>query len=144
VNKQEFVETLAERCELSKAEAGRTLEAILDSLTEIMADREEVSFTGFGKFMSQRRRARDGVNPQDPTKKIRIHAAYVPKFRPGAGLREAASQAPAKAGAAKPARASRSSSDDRAPAAASATDSSAAEPTPTPAAPGGWAQLGDR
>jgi DNA-binding protein HU-beta len=92
MTKQEFVETLAERCEFSKADAGRALDAILDSLTEVMTDGEEVSFTGFGKFLSQRRRARDGVNPQDPSQKIRIRAANVPKFRPGASLRAAVSQ----------------------------------------------------
>src|SRR5436190_9121773 len=110
VNKQEFTQTLAERCEFSKAEAGRAVDAILDSLTEVMVDREEVSFPGFGKFVTQRRRAREAVNPRDPSKKIKIHAAYVPKFRPGTGLREAASQAPVKALAATPARASSSSS----------------------------------
>jgi DNA-binding protein HU-beta len=95
VTKQEVVERVAEQCDLSKAAAGRALEAMLDTLTEVMADGEEVSFTGFGKFLSQRRRARDAVNPQDPSQKIRIRAANVPKFRPGSALREAVSQAPA-------------------------------------------------
>jgi DNA-binding protein HU-beta len=94
VTKQEFVETLAEQCDLSKAEAGRALEAILDSLTEAMVDGEEVRLTGFGTFLSRRRRARQTVNPQDPSEKIRIRAANVPKFRPGTALRDAASQAP--------------------------------------------------
>jgi len=138
VNKQEFTETLAERCEFSKAEAGRAVDAILDSLTEVMVDREEVSFTGFGKFLTQRRRAREGVNPQDPSKKIKIHAAYVPKFRPGTGLREAASQAPGEARAATAARASRASSGDGARGAASTP------PAATPAAPAEWAPLDSR
>jgi DNA-binding protein HU-beta len=93
VTKQEIVEILAERCDLSKAAAGRTLDAILDSLTEAMTDGEEVRFTGFGTFSSQRRRAREGVNPQDPTQKIRIRAANVPKFKPGATLRTAIAEA---------------------------------------------------
>jgi DNA-binding protein HU-beta len=94
MNKQEFVESLAERCDLSKAEAGRALDAILDSLTEAMSGGEDVRFTGFGTFSSQRRRAREGVNPQDPSQKIRIRAAHVPKFKPGTSLREAVSEAP--------------------------------------------------
>jgi DNA-binding protein HU-beta len=93
VNKQEFVESLAEQCDFSKAEAGRVLDAILDSLTQAMADGEDVRFTGFGTFSSQRRRAREGVNPQDPSQKIRIRAAHVPKFKPGSSLRAAASDA---------------------------------------------------
>jgi len=100
VHKQEFVDGLAERCELSKAEAGRVVDAILESLTQVMADGEEVSFTGFGKFLSQRRRAREGADPRDPSRKIRIRAANVPKFKPGVSLREAASHAPLEPGAA--------------------------------------------
>lgn len=93
MTKQEFVDNLAEQCELSKADAGRALDAILDSLTESMQDGEEVRFTGFGTFSSQRRRAREGVNPQDPTQKIRIRAAHVPKFKPGASLKAAVADA---------------------------------------------------
>ncbi len=93
MTKQEFVESLAEQCDLSKAAAGRTLDAILDTLTEAMTDGEEVRFTGFGTFSSQRRRAREGVNPHDPTQKIRIRAAHVPKFKPGATLRTAIAEA---------------------------------------------------
>ena len=98
MTKQEVVETVAERCGLSKAAADRAVNAILDSLTEAMVDGEEVSFAGFGKFLSQRRRARVGVNPQDPSKKIRIRAANVPKFRPGSSLRAAVSDLSAAAG----------------------------------------------
>ena len=112
MTKQEVVESLAERCELSKAAAGRTLDTILDSLTEAMTDGEEVRFTGFGTFSSQRRRAREGVNPQDPTRKIRIRAAYVPKFKPGASLRAAISEAADSAPAAwEPAAATSSAGD---------------------------------
>lgn len=93
MNKQEFVDSLAEECELSKADAGRALDAILDSLTEAIADGEEVRFTGFGTFSSHRRRAREGVNPQDPSQKIRIRAAHVPRFKAGASLRAAVADA---------------------------------------------------
>jgi DNA-binding protein HU-beta len=92
MNKQEFIESLAVRCDVTKAESGRALDAILDSLTQAMADGEDVRFTGFGTFSSQRRRARESVNPQDPSQKIRIRAAHVPKFKPGTSLRAAASE----------------------------------------------------
>jgi len=138
VNKQQFIETLAERCELSQAAAGRTLDAILDSLTEAMSDGEEVRFTGFGTFSSPRRRARDAVNPQDPTQKIRIRAKHVPKFKPGASLRAAISDASG------PAAAAASRSDDR----KGGDERSAAAQTPAAAtssgAPGDWVPLGRR
>ena len=110
VNKQEFIESLAEQCDFSKAEAGRVLDAILDSLTQAMADGEDVRFTGFGTFSSQRRRAREGVNPQDPSQKIRIRAAHVPKFKPGSALRAAASDVPVSASESP---GSQASTDDR-------------------------------
>jgi len=144
VNKHEFIESLAEECELSKAEAGRTLDAILDSLTDVMVDREEISFTGFGKFMTQRRRAREGVDPRDPSKKIKIRAAYVPKFRPGATLREAVAQTSAQQPAKQSPSQSRAGADsdggnESRPASAAAERAATAEETAA-----GWAPLGER
>ena len=160
VTKQEFVEDLAERTDLSKADARRAVEAILDSLTEVMADGEEVSFTGFGKFLSQRRRGREGVNPQDPSKKIKIRAANVPKFRPGTTLREAVAQS---SGGTPSASSDRGRSDDSgngagaaASAAGQAAATSSAEPSSSGQSSGGtssggqssgepeWRPLGDR
>src|SRR5690348_12039303 len=83
MNKGEFVVELAERCDLSKAEAGRTLDAILDSLTEAMADRDEVSLTGWGKFSAQRRKGREAHDPRDPSRTVHIGPGYVPKFKAG-------------------------------------------------------------
>ena len=137
MNKQEFIENMAERCDFSKAESGRALNAILDSLTDAMTDGEEVNFTGFGKFLSQRRRARQGVNPQDPSQKLRIRAANVPKFKPGAALREAASHAPAEAGGRG---ARRSASGD-----GTATAPTAGEPAAsTSSGDAEWRPLGER
>lgn len=137
MTKQEFVDNLAERCDLSKADAGRAVNAILESLTEAMTDGEEVSFTGFGKFLSQRRRARAAVNPQDPSQKIRVRAANVPKFRPGSSLREAVAQLPIQNGA--PARAS-SSGGSGSEAASGGASSTASTNSP----PGEWRPLGER
>jgi DNA-binding protein HU-beta len=138
VTKQEFVETLAERCDLSKADANRALNAILDSLTESMSDGEEVSFTGFGKFLSQRRRAREAVNPQDPSKKIKVRAANVPKFRPGKALRQAVAELPVTEGASSRPAASSGNGADR----ASSGGTTATRGTSTE--PGEWRPLADR
>jgi DNA-binding protein HU-beta len=48
-----------------------------------------VSFTGFGKFQTQQRAARTGVNPRNPTEKIHIPAGRVPKFSAGSALKSA-------------------------------------------------------
>src|SRR5438045_106837 len=104
MNKQEFTEQLAERSDFSKAEAGRAVDAILETVTESLAERDEVSLPGFGKFVAQRRRGRDGSDPRHPDKKIRIPPAYVPKFRAGTALRRAVeSSAAGAAGDARPA-----------------------------------------
>jgi DNA-binding protein HU-beta len=104
MNKQEFSDELAERCDLSKAAGGRVLDAILESVTEALADRDEVALPGFGKFAAQKRRGREGTDPRNPDRRIRIAPGYVPKFRPGSRLRDAvhASAPPHENGAAAP------------------------------------------
>jgi len=82
LNKQDFIEDLALRCDFSKAEAGRALEAVLDSITEALQEGDEVALTGFGRFLTQKRKGRQGVDPRNPTRKIKIAAATVPKFPP--------------------------------------------------------------
>jgi DNA-binding protein HU-beta len=89
MNKQEFSDQIAERCELSKAAGARTVEAILETLTETLADRDEVALPGFGKFLAQKRRGREGTDPRNPERTIRIPSTYVAKFRPGSHLRQA-------------------------------------------------------
>ena len=48
-----------------------------------------MAFTGFGKFQTQERKARMGVNPRNPTEKVHIPAARVPKFSAGSALKSA-------------------------------------------------------
>jgi DNA-binding protein HU-beta len=87
VNKAEFAALLAERTDLTKADANRALEGILETLTEAMVERDEVSFSGWGKFSAQRRKGRDAHDPRNPQRTIRVAPAYVPKFKAGSVLR---------------------------------------------------------
>jgi DNA-binding protein HU-beta len=87
VNKGEFAAVLAERTELSQAAAHRALDGILDTLTEVMVDRDEVSFSGWGKFSAQRRKGREAHDPRDPSRTIHVAPGYVPKFKAGAVLK---------------------------------------------------------
>jgi DNA-binding protein HU-beta len=87
VNKSEFVQLFAERTDLSKAAATRSLDGILETLTEVMVDRDEVSFAGWGKFSAQRRKGREAHDPRDAQRTIHVPAAYVPKFKAGSVLR---------------------------------------------------------
>ncbi len=89
MTKQEFVDKVADRSGLSKRDAGKAVDAFLESVTDSLKRREDVAFTGFGKFTTQRRAAREGVNPRNPTQKVHIPAATVPKFSAGSQLKAA-------------------------------------------------------
>jgi DNA-binding protein HU-beta len=88
VNKTEFVSKVAKRGEMSGAEAGKAVQAVLDEISEALQKGEDVAFAGFGKFSVSDRAARTGVNPQDPSKKVQIPARRVPRFTPGAVLKQ--------------------------------------------------------
>jgi DNA-binding protein HU-beta len=89
VTKQEFIDQVASRSGLSKRDAGKAVDAFLDSITDSLRRGDEVSFTGFGKFSTQHRAARMGVNPRNPSQKVTIPAARVPKFSAGSTLKTA-------------------------------------------------------
>jgi DNA-binding protein HU-beta len=88
MNKTELAGQIAERAGLSAAEAGRVLDATLESIESALAAGEEVSITGFGKFTVADRAARQGVNPSTG-EPISIAASKAPRFSAGARLKEA-------------------------------------------------------
>jgi DNA-binding protein HU-beta len=89
VTKQEFVDQVANKSGLNRREAAKAVEAFLDSVTETLKRGDSVSFTGFGKFSTAQRAAREGVNPRNPTQKVHIPAATVPRFQAGSSLKQA-------------------------------------------------------
>jgi DNA-binding protein HU-beta len=89
VTKQEFVDRVAQRANLSRRDAGEAVDAVLDSITDVLKQGGEVNFTGFGKFSTQHRKERQGVNPRNPSQKVTIPAARVPKFSAGSSLKQA-------------------------------------------------------
>ena len=74
---------------MSRREASDAVDAVLDSITETLRQHGEVNVTGFGKFSTQHRKERQGVNPRNPTQKVTIPAATVPKFSAGSTLKQA-------------------------------------------------------
>ena len=89
MTKSDFIDAVAARSGLSKKDAGVALDAVLDSVKDALQKGDEVAFTGFGKFSVQARKARMGVNPRNPTEKVQISAANVPKFSAGSVLKKA-------------------------------------------------------
>jgi DNA-binding protein HU-beta len=89
VTKQEFVDRVASKGNMSRREAADALDAVLDSITDVLTGGGEINFTGFGKFSTQHRKERQGVNPRNPSQKVTIPAATVPKFSAGSTLKSA-------------------------------------------------------
>lgn len=88
MNKTELVDVVADAADLSKASAGRAVDALLDSISGALQEGETVSLVGFGTFAVKDRPARTGRNPQTGAS-IEIKASRVPGFKPGKSLKEA-------------------------------------------------------
>lgn len=87
VNKAELIDQIADKAEMSKAGAGRALDATIAAVKEALASGDSVTLVGFGTFYVGERAARTGRNPRTG-KSIKINAAKVPKFRAGKGLKD--------------------------------------------------------
>jgi DNA-binding protein HU-beta len=88
VTKSEFVDQVADRSGLGKSEADKAVNAVLDTIEEVLQRGGDINFTGFGKFSVADRGARQGVNPQTG-EKIQIAASRVPRFSAGSALKKA-------------------------------------------------------
>ncbi len=88
MNKSELVDFIAGEAEISKAAAGRALDAVTTAVKKTLKKGDTVTLVGFGTFSVGKRAARVGRNPQTGAE-IKIKAAKVPKFRPGKALKEA-------------------------------------------------------
>ena len=88
MNKSDLINAIADSADLSKADAGRALEATIDAITGSLKANDSVSLVGFGTFLVRERAARSGRNPQTGAT-IQISAAKVPAFKEGKGLKDA-------------------------------------------------------
>lgn len=88
MNKAELVDAVAGGANLSKADAGRAVDAVVDSVTKALKRGEQVSVVGFGTFSVKHRAARSGRNPRTG-ETIQIAASNVPGFKAGKGLKDA-------------------------------------------------------
>jgi DNA-binding protein HU-beta len=88
VNKSELIDHIASQADISKAAAGRALEAVIGGVKTTLKKGGSVSLVGFGTFSVSKRAARTGRNPRTGAS-IKIKAAKVPKFRAGKALKDA-------------------------------------------------------
>jgi DNA-binding protein HU-beta len=87
VNKNDLIDAISRHADISKAAAGRALDATMNTIKGSLKKGDIVTLVGFGSFYVGRRTARAGRNPRTGDT-IRIQAAKVPKFRAGKALKD--------------------------------------------------------
>lgn len=87
MNKSELIEAIAKHADISKAAAGRALDATVTSIRTSLKKGGMVTLVGFGTFYVGKRAARSGRNPRTGAS-IKIKAAKIPKFRAGKALKD--------------------------------------------------------
>ena len=88
MNKNELIDAIAEEADLSKASAGRALDAAINAITCALTKQDTVSLVGFGTFSVKHRAAREGRNPRSG-ETIQIKASNAPGFKAGKALKDA-------------------------------------------------------
>lgn len=88
MNKQELIGQVADRAGLSRNDASRAVETMLEVITSTLKRGDEVRLVGFGNFSVTRRKASTGRNPRTG-EPMQIAASSQPKFRPGKVLKDA-------------------------------------------------------
>lgn len=88
MNKTELVGFVAENAGLSKADAARAVDAIIDGIKSSLKAGESVSIVGFGTFSVRTRAGRTGRNPRTG-QEIKIAASKTPGFKAGKALKDA-------------------------------------------------------
>jgi DNA-binding protein HU-beta len=88
MNKAEFTSAVADDAELSKADAGRAVDAMIEVIKKALKSGDTVTLVGFGTFSVRKRAARQGRNPQTGDT-IKIKASKNPAFKAGKALKDA-------------------------------------------------------
>jgi DNA-binding protein HU-beta len=87
MNKQDLVDAIAAKAEVTKKEAETVLNTIVDTIMETVSSGEKVTLVGFGTFEARHRKAREGRNPATG-KTIQIPETTVPAFSAGKLFKE--------------------------------------------------------
>lgn len=88
MNKNDLIAKVATNADISKADAGRVIDAVFDAVSAALSKGDEVRLVNFGTFLVVKRKATEGRNPRTGAT-IKIPASKQPKFRAGKALKEA-------------------------------------------------------
>ena len=91
MNKTDLIHAVASEADVSKAEAARVVDAVIDSITRALKKGDTVTLVGFGTFQLQERAARSGRNPKTG-ETIKIGASKNPAFKAGKALKDAVNE----------------------------------------------------
>ena len=84
----DMVNAIAAAAGITKKAAAAALEALVSLVTSELKKGQNVTITGFGTFKVSKRAARTGVNPRNPSEKIKIPAMKIPTFKAGKALKD--------------------------------------------------------
>ena len=88
MNKSELIDAVANAADISKADSGRALDAVISAVTKALKKGDQVTLVGFGTFLVRKRAARTGRNPRTGDT-IKIKASKIPSFKAGKALKDA-------------------------------------------------------
>ena len=88
LNKNDLIANVATGSGLSKADAAKAVDGVIDAITDALAKQEEIRLVGFGTFSVAKRKATTGRNPRTG-EAIQIKASNQPKFKAGKALKNA-------------------------------------------------------
>ena len=89
MTKQDLINSIAEAAGITKRAAADALDSLISTVTKQLKAGNTVTVTGFGTFKVSKRKARQGVNPRNPSQRISIPAMKVPSFKAGKTLKDA-------------------------------------------------------
>lgn len=87
MNKAELIAAVADKADISKADAGRAVDAFVEVISKALKKNDKVSLVGFGTFSVRKRAARVGRNPKTGAT-LKIAASKTPSFKAGKALKD--------------------------------------------------------
>ena len=86
MNKTQLIDFIAEKADLSKAQAKAALEATLGGVTDALKDGDQVQLIGFGTFKAKHVAARDVTTPNGQRTHVAAHKRVT--FSVGQGFKD--------------------------------------------------------
>jgi DNA-binding protein HU-beta len=87
MNKNELIDSVAAKTDLTKKDSTKVVDAFTEAVTEALAKGDKVQLVGFGTFEVRERAAREARNPQTG-ETIKVAASKAPAFKAGKAFKD--------------------------------------------------------